>query len=129
MFLTPVLYPVASTGFSFASALNPISPVLDTTRLQLLSGTPEYFGRFFLSAGLATAALMVGWLICECVGLIGHNGSVLEFSKSEIDAKFDAVVDFAELRDANRVVNFQQASLVLRSLSESLSARIEMTRS
>jgi lipopolysaccharide transport system permease protein len=63
MFLTPVLYPVASTGFSFASALNPISPVLDATRLWLLSGAPEQLGGFFLCAGLATVVLMAGWLL------------------------------------------------------------------
>lgn len=62
MFLTPVLYPVAPTGTSFALALNPISPVLDTTRLWLLSGTPEQLGGFFLGGGLAMAALLVGWL-------------------------------------------------------------------
>jgi lipopolysaccharide transport system permease protein len=63
MFLTPVLYPVAPTGASFASALNPISPVLNATRQWLLSGTPEQLGGFFLSAGLATVVLMVGWLL------------------------------------------------------------------
>jgi lipopolysaccharide transport system permease protein len=53
MFLTPVLYPVAPTGSSFALALNPISPVLDATHLWLLSGAPEHLGGFFSQCRLS----------------------------------------------------------------------------
>ena len=63
MFLTPVLYPVAPVHASFASAVNPISPLLNTTRSWLLTGAPEHIGGFFLSGVLAAGALLAGWLI------------------------------------------------------------------
>lgn len=64
MFLTPVLYPVPrSWPGSWSLVLNPIGPVLDTTRSWLLSGKPEHFGGFVIAMGLAFALLLVGWLL------------------------------------------------------------------
>ena len=35
----------------------------------------------------------------ECLGLIGHNGAVLGFSRAEIDRKFNAIVEFSKIGD------------------------------
>ena len=47
MFLTPVIYPASATWpGSLLLLLNPVSPVLDTTRDWLLSGSPHSSSRF-----------------------------------------------------------------------------------
>ena len=63
MLLTPVLYPAPQLSHSLTWALNPIGPVLDTTRSWLLAGTPEHFPGFLIAAGLAIATLLAGWLV------------------------------------------------------------------
>ncbi len=64
MFLTPVLYPTPdSWPQSLLLALNPITPVLDTTRAWLLSDVPQHLGAFVLVIGLAIFLLLVGWLL------------------------------------------------------------------
>ncbi|HEY7219842.1 MAG TPA: ABC transporter permease [Candidatus Binatia bacterium] len=64
MFLTPVIYPVTATWpGSLLVLLNPVSPVLDTTREWLFSGSPQYLSGFFAICGLTAVALLAGWLL------------------------------------------------------------------
>jgi homopolymeric O-antigen transport system permease protein len=64
MFLTPVIYPIpASWPGSLLVLFNPVSPVLDTTRDWLFSGSPQYLSGFFVISGLTTLALLAGWLL------------------------------------------------------------------
>ena len=57
LFVTPVLYPLPWRG---VLKLNPVSPLLDTTRSWLISGGAG--GAFLVAAGLALALLLVAWL-------------------------------------------------------------------
>jgi lipopolysaccharide transport system permease protein len=62
MFLTPVLYPAPNAGpGSLTMMLNPVSPVLDTTRAWLLTGSPEYFMGFLGVSFMTAAALLCSW--------------------------------------------------------------------
>jgi lipopolysaccharide transport system permease protein len=64
MFLTPVIYPAAiSSPGSTLIWLNPVSPVLDTTRAWLLSGEPHYLPGFFMVSGATLLGLLAGWLL------------------------------------------------------------------
>ena len=64
MFLTPVIYPAPVTWpGSLLVLLNPVSPVLDTTRDWLFSGSPHYLIGFFGVCGLTVLALLAGWLL------------------------------------------------------------------
>jgi len=64
MFLTPVIYPVpVSSPGSMLVWLNPVSPLLDTTRAWLLSGAPHYLPAFFVVSGFTVFALLAGWLL------------------------------------------------------------------
>ena len=64
MFLTPVIYPAPATWpGSLLVLLNPVSPVLDTTRDWLFSGSPYYLTSFFAVCGLTVFALLAGWLL------------------------------------------------------------------
>ena len=62
MFVTPVLYPPPSSWpGSLTMALNPVSPVLDTTRAWLLTGSPEHLPGFLGVSLVMLAALFCGW--------------------------------------------------------------------
>jgi homopolymeric O-antigen transport system permease protein len=64
MFLTPVVYPIRVTWpGSWLALLNPVSPVLDTTRDWLFSSSPQYLSSFFAVSGLTVFALFAGWLL------------------------------------------------------------------
>ena len=64
MFLTPVIYPApAPQSGSISMFLNPVSPVLDTTRNWLLSAPAQYLSGFLIVAGLTFVALLAGWLL------------------------------------------------------------------
>jgi lipopolysaccharide transport system permease protein len=64
MFLTPVIYPAPATwSGSLLMLLNPVSPVLDTTRDWLFSSSPQYLSGFFAVCGLTVLALLAGWLL------------------------------------------------------------------
>ncbi|MGB7949673.1 MAG: ABC transporter permease, partial [Candidatus Binatia bacterium] len=64
MFLTPVLYPAPREWpGSLTMVLNPVSPVLDTTRALLLAESPEYLAGFFAVSLGAGVALLLGWLL------------------------------------------------------------------
>jgi lipopolysaccharide transport system permease protein len=62
-FLTPIIYPVPAQGvFAFVVALNPVTPLLVTTR-ELTTGHPlSAPGGFAICATLAVALLLLGWL-------------------------------------------------------------------
>jgi lipopolysaccharide transport system permease protein len=64
MFVTPVLYPPPTTWpGSLTMALNPVSPVLDTTRAWLLGGAPQHLDGFLL-VGAGSALLLFGaWVL------------------------------------------------------------------
>lgn len=64
MFLTPVLYPVPrqSPG-SLALALNPINPMLDTTRAWSLSVPAEHLAGFLITTAVAILTFLLGWLL------------------------------------------------------------------
>jgi lipopolysaccharide transport system permease protein len=64
MFLTPVVYPAPATWpGSLLLVLNPVSPVLDTTRDWLFSGSAHDLSGFFAVCGLTVFALLAGWLL------------------------------------------------------------------
>jgi homopolymeric O-antigen transport system permease protein len=63
MFLTPVIYPAPATWPGSLLLLNPVSPVLDTTRDWLFSGSPHHLSGFFAVCGLTVLALLAGWLL------------------------------------------------------------------
>ena len=57
-FLTPIVYPTPATGILH---LNPITPLLDTTRAWLL-GVAARSGGFVIVTTVALAALLVAWM-------------------------------------------------------------------
>ena len=62
MFVTPVLYPpTTSWPGSLTMALNPVSPVLDTTRAWLLSGSPGHVAEFAWVIIATLILLFFGW--------------------------------------------------------------------
>lgn len=64
MFLTPVLYaPTESWPGSLTMMLNPVSPVLDTARAWLLTGSPEHLGGFLAVSLITLAGLLCGWVL------------------------------------------------------------------
>ena len=61
MFLTPVLYPVPQLGIAARVAhINPLTPLIVTTRDWLTIGTTSYIGGFILVTSLALVFLAVG---------------------------------------------------------------------
>lgn len=64
MFVSPVLYPApASWPGSLMMTLNPVSPVLDTTRAWLLTGAPAHLPGFLLVCAASALALFCGWAL------------------------------------------------------------------
>ena len=64
MFLTPVVYPPPREWLgSPIMVLNPVSPVLDTARAWLFTGSPEYLLGFLAVSLVAGLALLLGWLL------------------------------------------------------------------
>lgn len=64
MFLTPVIYPIPVSGpGSMLVWLNPVTPVLDTTRAWLLLGAQQYLFAFVVVSGLTVFSLLSGWLL------------------------------------------------------------------
>lgn len=57
-FLTPVVYPAPRSGLL---RLNPVTPLLDTTRRWLTSAPPP--GDFVAVAGVTVAVLLAGWFL------------------------------------------------------------------
>jgi lipopolysaccharide transport system permease protein len=63
-FLTPVVYPPPPTWpAALLVKLNPVSPLLITTRELLTTGTLSQAGNAFLVAGLTFVLLVIGWVL------------------------------------------------------------------
>lgn len=64
MFLTPVVYP-PPTGWpaSLLSSLNPISPLLITTREMITTGHFSQISSFAVVGGLTLGLLFIGWIL------------------------------------------------------------------
>jgi lipopolysaccharide transport system permease protein len=63
MLLTPVIYPPpTSWPASLMNWINPVSPLLTTTRQLVTTGEPTQLPAFFAVAGLATLLLFSGWV-------------------------------------------------------------------
>jgi lipopolysaccharide transport system permease protein len=65
MFVTPVLYPARGAGSSSAlwMSINPMTPLLDTTRAWLFASPVEWLNEFSWILGLALLAWIAGWLL------------------------------------------------------------------
>ncbi|MGF1495583.1 MAG: ABC transporter permease [Elainellaceae cyanobacterium] len=63
LFLTPVIYPVPEKGvFSALVALNPVTPLLVTTRDLATTGVVSNPGGFWLTSGLTVVGLLFTWV-------------------------------------------------------------------
>lgn len=64
LFLTPVLYPVPSQGtFGFLVRLNPVTPLLVTTRELATTGIVSDPERFFIVSIINIIGLLLSWVI------------------------------------------------------------------
>lgn len=64
MFLTPVVYPPpTSWPASLISSLNPVSPLLITTREMITTGHFTHLTGFIVILGLTHALLFIGWIL------------------------------------------------------------------
>lgn len=64
LLLTPVVYPPPQSGvFGTIVQLNPVTPLLVTTRELATVGTVSHPGGFWLASGLALVFLLLGWLL------------------------------------------------------------------
>ncbi len=63
MLLTPVLYPAPSFGLAATvTALNPLSPLVITTRDWLITGSAVELGAFILVSTITVTFLLLGWI-------------------------------------------------------------------
>jgi lipopolysaccharide transport system permease protein len=63
MLLTPVLYPVPAAGpAAIVTSLNPLTPLVVTTRDWLTTGTPADTGGFVLVSLVTLTLLLLGWV-------------------------------------------------------------------
>lgn len=63
-FLTPVIYPMPQSGFAaFCVKLNPVTPVLVSTREWMTTGSATQLGGFLLVLLFTIIFLMFGWLL------------------------------------------------------------------
>jgi lipopolysaccharide transport system permease protein len=64
MLLTPVLYPPPSTGVAaMIAAVNPLTPLITTTRDWLTVGTAPEAGSFAVITLVTATFLMLGWIV------------------------------------------------------------------
>ena len=78
MFLSPVLYPVPQSGIAARVAdINPLTPLIVTTRDWLTIGTTSYIGGFVLVTSLTLCFLLVGWVVFRVAmpHLIARSGN------------------------------------------------------
>jgi len=62
-FLTPVIYPTPQGSWAATLIkLNPVTPLLETTREWLITGQVSQFGSFLLVTGISAFLLLVGWI-------------------------------------------------------------------
>jgi lipopolysaccharide transport system permease protein len=63
-FLTPVIYPVPQASWAATLIkLNPVTPLLQTTREWLITGQTTQLGGFMLVVGITLILLLVGWVL------------------------------------------------------------------
>ena len=63
MYLTPVVFPMPTTGWSATLfTLNPMTPLILSTRDWLTGFTPEYLAYFFLVNGIVMVLLLLVWI-------------------------------------------------------------------
>jgi lipopolysaccharide transport system permease protein len=63
MLLTPVLYPVPASGFAATvTGLNPLTPLVTTTRDWLTVGSSAHVSAFALVGTVTVVLLLVGWV-------------------------------------------------------------------
>jgi lipopolysaccharide transport system permease protein len=63
-FLTPIVYPVPTSAWpALLIQLNPVTPILVTSRNWLTTGSMEVSAGFFGVSVLALAGLLVGWIL------------------------------------------------------------------
>lgn len=64
MYLTPVVYPLRGEGtLSALLLLNPLTPLIETTRAWLTGGTPEWLLYFLITNFLAIFLLIGVWIV------------------------------------------------------------------
>jgi lipopolysaccharide transport system permease protein len=64
MYLTPVVFPMPSSGWAATVfKINPMTPLVLTTRDWLTGSSPEYLGYFFMVNALVIALLMMVWIV------------------------------------------------------------------
>ena len=64
LFLTPVVYPVPSEGlFGTIVKLNPVTPLLVTTRELATTGTMSDPQGFWIASLIAIVGLLIAWII------------------------------------------------------------------
>lgn len=64
LFFTPVLYPLPQSGlFAALVKLNPVTPLLMTTRELATIGTVSEPGSFWIASLIALLTLLLGWLV------------------------------------------------------------------
>lgn len=64
MYLTPVVYPLPATGgLRDLLVLNPLTPLIDTTRAWLVGGDTQWLSSFLLMNGVAALMLLGVWII------------------------------------------------------------------
>lgn len=62
MLLTPVLYPVPASGAAgFVAGVNPLTPLVVTTRDWLTTGAASNLGPFIVVSALSAVLLFLGW--------------------------------------------------------------------
>ena len=63
MLLTPVLYPVPASGLAATiTALNPLTPLVTTTRDWLTTGSSAHLAAFVLVSTATAILLLLGWV-------------------------------------------------------------------
>ena len=63
MLLTPVLYPVPTSGLAaLVTTLNPLTPLVTTTRDWLTTGSAAHVGGFVLVSLVSVILLLLGWV-------------------------------------------------------------------
>jgi lipopolysaccharide transport system permease protein len=63
MFISPVVYPIPQGGWPATLFLvNPLTPIIDTTRAWLTGITPEFLGYFLAVNAAAFVLLLVFWV-------------------------------------------------------------------
>ncbi len=64
LFLTPVIFPVPKEGvFGTVVNLNPVTPLLVTTRELATTGVLSESAGFWVASGIAFVGLLIGWVI------------------------------------------------------------------